>query len=252
MEDVRTPFVAIIGGLWKLDETNAIKAKQTGELLGKELANAGFGLVVYFSNDESLEPHVVSGYVASLKEGQRVIRVRYPSSLKGKVQFKEESDHPELFEHVLFPGDDWEAPFYQSIASDEGLDAVLLLSGATSTLIAGQIAVARRLPILAVDEFGGSAGKIWSQLAQASPGKTRLSWGTRPINEFVSELKEQCNQAAIARANKLSRELVLARILSRRNQATYATAAQWRAPTYPSSGQRSTKFRKLKACVLPS
>ena len=102
---------------------------------------------------------------------------------------------------------------------------VLLLAGATSTLIAGQIAVARRLPILAVDEFGGSAGKIWRQLAQASPHKTALTWGNHSVNEFVKQLKGQCDQVAIARANKQNCELILARILSRRNQSAYAAVA---------------------------
>jgi hypothetical protein len=225
MNDDRTLFVAIIGGLWQLDEAQAGKAKQTGEALGRELARAGFGLVVYFSNEESLEPHVVSGYVASLKEGQRLIRVRYPSSLRGKIKFKEEANRPELFEHMLFPGDDWEAPFYQSLVNEEGLDAVLLLAGATSTLIAGQIAVARRLPILAVDEFDGSAAKVWSQLAHASADKSRESWGTRPVSEFVDRLGEQCREAASVRADRRNREFLLARILSKRTQGIYAAVA---------------------------
>jgi len=45
------------------------------------------------------------------------------------------------------------------------VDAVLLLAGARSTLIAGQIAVARGLPVLPVDSFGGAARKIWQELA---------------------------------------------------------------------------------------
>ena len=61
---------------------------------------------------------------------------------------------------------------------------MLLMAGSTSTLIAGQIAVARRLPILAVDEFGGSAAKIWNQLAQIEPEKHQ-SWGHGCVGRVV-------------------------------------------------------------------
>jgi hypothetical protein len=77
---------------------------------------------------------------------------------------------------------------------------VLLLGGATSTLIAGQIALARQLPILAVDEFGGTAGKIWSQLAQASPERPRPAWGTHSPVAFVNQLMVECTE--LGRAGK--------------------------------------------------
>jgi hypothetical protein len=69
---------------------------------------------------------------------------------------------------------------------------VLLVAGGKSTLIAGQIAVARRLPIMAVDEFGGAATEIWRQLAQAAPDTKHFRWGTRPPSYFVQELKDAC------------------------------------------------------------
>jgi hypothetical protein len=57
MKNADVPFVAVIGGLWQLDPIKSAAAKSTGNVIGGELAKAGFGLVVYFSNDESLEPH---------------------------------------------------------------------------------------------------------------------------------------------------------------------------------------------------
>jgi hypothetical protein len=162
VENTNVPFVAVIGGLRQLDAT-----KGRGKDYWGRARKGRAGLVVYFSNDESLEPHVVSVYLTTLPVGAGAIHVRYAESQRGQVRFNEETARPELFEHRSFPGEDWEAPFYRSLAEEEGVDAVLLLGGATSTLIAGQIAVARRLPILAVDEFAGSAAKIWNQLAQA-------------------------------------------------------------------------------------
>jgi hypothetical protein len=103
------PFAAVIGGLWNLTSEGKEQARAVGKILGEELAKASFGLVVYFSNDESLEPHVVSGYVAGVTGSAVAIRVRYAESQRGKVKFSEEASRPELFEHRLFPGDDWEA-----------------------------------------------------------------------------------------------------------------------------------------------
>jgi hypothetical protein len=219
------PYAAIIGGLWQIDEKRLGTAKDVGKLTGGELARAGFGLVVYFANDESLEPHVVTGYVTGSSGGARPIRVRYAESQRGQVRFAEEAAHPELFEHSLFPGQDWEAPFYRSLAEEEGVDAVILLGGATSTLIAGQIAVARRLPVLAVDEFGGSAAKIWNQLAQQAPNGSYPSWGTKPVGQLVSRLKDQCIERASRRAEASRRERAFATIMAQRYQAVYAAGA---------------------------
>jgi hypothetical protein len=220
-----TPFVAVIGGLWQLDKSTVPAAKAAGREIGAEFAKAGFGLVVYFSNDESLEPHVVSGYASAANEGAGAIRVRYAESQRGQVKFDAEADRPDLFERNLFPGEDWEAPFYRSLSEEDGVDAVLLLGGAASTLIAGQIAVARRLPILAVDQFGGSAAKIWKQLAQASPGQNHHSWGNRPAAAFVAQLKNECAAVAARRQEARRRERLLARIISQSRQTVYAAGA---------------------------
>jgi hypothetical protein len=225
MGNTERPFVAVIGGLWQLDQTKATAAKEAAKVIGAELANSGFGLVVYFSNDESLEPYVVAGYSAALADGAGAIRVRYAESQRGQVKFKEEAARPDVFEYRLFPGQDWEGPFYRSLAEEEGVDAVLLLGGATSTFIAGQIAVARRLPILAVDEFGGSAAKIWNQLAQASPEKNHHSWGTRPAAAFVAQLKNECATVAAKRREARRRERVFATISAQRQQAFHAAGA---------------------------
>jgi hypothetical protein len=225
MDNSEIPFVAVIGGLWKLDAQAHAHAHTTANEIGVELAKAGFGLVVYYSSSSSLEPHVVSGFVGAQSGNSAVIRVRYAESQRGKVRFIEEDDRPELFEHRLFPGEDWEAPFYRSLAEEEGVNAVLLLGGATSTLIAGQIAVARRLPILAVDEFGGSAAKIWNQLAQASPDKNFHSWGRRPPAAFVAELKKECTAIAIRRSEAQRREQIYAKITGQAQKRAYGLGA---------------------------
>jgi hypothetical protein len=225
--DVDIPFVAIIGGLWQLDAEKSAEAKDAGKALGAELANAGFGLVVYLSDEKAIEPHVVSGYVAALKDGQggKLIRVRYAESQRGQIKFAEEAIRQELFDYSIFPGPDWEAPFYSSLAENEEVDGVVLVAGGTSTLIAGQIAIARRLPMLAIDGFGGAGNKIWNQLASASPTKRAHAWHTSSPADLVAQLKKECADAASKRRSALRREQILLSITGRRRQMTFAACA---------------------------
>ncbi len=227
MENDRRFFVAIIGGFWKLDKAITSNAQQEGIALGRELAQAGFGLIVYFSNEMSLEPHVVKGFVEATPATVRapLIRVRYPTILRDEVRFAEQSSRQELFDHLLFPGEDWEVLFYQSLSAEEGVDSVVLLAGATSTLIAGQIAIARHLPVLAIDAFGGSAAKVWAQLAHANRALSGDAWGTRPAADLVGRLHKDCRRADRVRAQQQQDRQRLATILERRNQGVYAFGA---------------------------
>jgi hypothetical protein len=219
------PFVAIIGGLWELDPIKADDAKKKAKEIGAALANAGMGLVVYFSNDESLEPHVVSGYATALPTGTGAgsIRVRFAESQKNTVKFAEQATHDELFEPNLFAGKDWEAPFYRSLVDADGVDAVLLMAGARSTLIAGQIALARPLPVLAVDQFGGAAGVIWTELATGS--KDYPSSSTHSTTELVAGLKGKCVARAKQRAEARHRERTYLKVTSQSRKSFWAGGA---------------------------
>ena len=53
MENSDMHFVAIVGGVWNLDEATRADAIDAAKDIGAELAKAGFGLVVYFSMNSS-------------------------------------------------------------------------------------------------------------------------------------------------------------------------------------------------------
>lgn len=218
-------FVAIIGGLWELNPAKADEAKSAARELGAALAQAGLGLVVYFSDDKSLEPHVVSGYAATLPAGSGAgsIRVRFAESQRETVKFAEQTARKDLFERKLFAGHDWEAPFYRSLVDAEGVDAVLLMAGARSTLIAGQIALARPLPVLAIDRFGGAAGVIWTELTRGS--KDYPSSSTRSPTELVAWLKDKCVARAEQREQARQRERTYAQVTSQGRKSLWAGGA---------------------------
>jgi hypothetical protein len=221
-------FVAVIGGFWDLqrgDPATVVDAKNMAKEIGAALANEGMGLVVYFSNDESLEPHVVSGYVAALPAGAGAgsIRVRYAESQKNSVKFAEQATRQEVFSPILFAGNDWEAPFYRSLVDADGVDAVLLMAGWRSTLIAGQIALARPLPVLAVDKFDGAAGIIRSELATTS--RDYPSSSTHSPEQLVKWLKAKCVARTKQLEQAVGREKSYLKLASQRRKGFWATAA---------------------------
>lgn len=213
------PFVAIVGGLWDLQPSSVDEARLFAHELGVALAEANLGLVVYYSNEQSLEPHVVSGYASVIPPGSGAgsIRVRFAHSQRDDVIFSEQADRGELFERTLFAGDDWEAPFYRSLAEAQGVDAVLLLAGSRSTLIAGQIALARDLPTLAIDRFGGAAKIIWHELANRS--KDYPSSSTHEATDLVDWLKARCTEQAEAQQRIDESHERLARLTSQNRKS---------------------------------
>jgi hypothetical protein len=220
-------FVAIIGGFFNLDNVKKTRAKEYASDIGKALAQAGLGLVVYFSDEESLEPHVVAGYVAALPSDAppKCIRVRYPESQKDIVRFKEQDTRPLVFEPKLMPLNDWEAPFYRSLVEPGGADAVLLMAGNRSVLIAGQIVVARRLPTLALDNFDGSAAVIWRELSQTGTDYPTATNSTP--TQLVAWLKAECEaRAAERKAQALERQRV-ARLETDYARLTSSTQSTW-------------------------
>lgn len=222
------PFVAIIGGFRELamqDPGRAADAKKMAKEIGAALARAGVGLVVYSSDEESLEPHLVSGYAETLPEGSGAgsIRVRFPESQRHTVRFPEQEIRGELFDRRVFAGNDWEAPFYRSLVEADSVDAVLLMAGGRSVLIAGQIALARPLPVLAVDQFDGAAGIIRTELARASHDYPSSS--THTPTELVAWLKEKCVARARERERARQQEKIYQSLTSQRGRGFWATGA---------------------------
>ncbi|PTX94371.1 hypothetical protein [Opitutus sp. ER46] len=138
---------------------DASRARQTAAELGAMLAKRGYGLIVYAGN--FIERDAVRGYVAAgAKPGS--VRVQYSGTQAGAMGFPECAPHPEVFDPQVDNSPDWEMSFYSSLAEADG---VVLIGGGNATYIAGVVALANRVPVLALRAFGGSAEKIWSLLA---------------------------------------------------------------------------------------
>ena len=169
------PKVAVVGSTdasrqFDPPVTDPTGAKAACEDLGRELATAGWNLVVYSSGKSFAESDVVRGYLRSGKAAPGSIEVRAPF---GKTAFDEfstgSSDRADgadgaysaAFDVHPDPSGDWEVSYYRSLAT---VDGVLLIGGGRSTLITGLITLARGIPIITAAMFGGNARKVWGHL----------------------------------------------------------------------------------------
>lgn len=177
------PTVAIVGSS-KTSDKSALAA----EALGRELARAGFRILVYSSDPQFLECHVVRGYVASRAALRCSIQVRYPLH-SVKPAFVEQSTNSELFDWRPDHAPDWEMSFYQSLSE---VQAILVMGGGPSTLIAGAVARGHRLALLALPGFGGKADQVWRNLrpGQDLASSDEISLMARP--DWSDEMGAEC------------------------------------------------------------
>ncbi len=164
-ESAKRLVVAIVGSADsnRADELglrDVDRAPGACEVLGRELAEQGLDIIVYSSEPDFIESHVVRGYATSKSATPGSIQIRLPLEAKGN-RFPEVRDRPELFDHRPDASQDWEVSFYRSLVEADG---VLLLGGGRSTYVTGLIALTFGIPLIAIASFGGHAARVWQTL----------------------------------------------------------------------------------------
>lgn len=212
MAGARDPIISIAGNVSTSEASPA-----AAEELGRELAKAGFRIMVYSSGPSYLEAPVVRGYAGSQAARDRSIEVRYP--LHGeKPDFPEQYTHAHLFDWRPDPRADWEMSFYQSLSD---VDGVVLMGGGESTMIAGIIATGKHIAIVALAGLGGKTAKVWEALrpdrdlptADDIASMARPGWSAGQAAESVASLKRQmargAEEARLRRVEELRRETAI-------------------------------------------
>jgi hypothetical protein len=210
------PIIAVVGNV-----TTDAAAPAAAEQLGRELAKAGFQVIVYSSGDDFLEGRIVRGYVASRVAARRSIQVRYP--LHGaKPEFTEQQTNAEVFDWRPDRSQDWEMSFYQSLNE---VDGILLMGGGDSTLIAGLVAMGRGMAMLPIAGFGGKTTKVWESLLPGRdlPTADEISLMARP--GWSEDCAAECVKAL---QNQLARKAERERQL-RLEQLREETSVSWHA-----------------------
>lgn len=181
------------------------KAEECAEAIGRALAKKGYRITVYDGSPKFIEAAVVRGFASESKAPQSI--EHYEQIDPTAVRFPEQQTKKELFKPVRISAKEWDVGFYQSLLS---VDAVLLIGGSGSALRAGAIAMARRIPLLALSGFGGRAYTIWSLLQndQVSAQMKSDMGGIDPgdAEKWVDLLEAQANAAIAAEAARSARK----------------------------------------------
>jgi hypothetical protein len=213
MPTTTSPIIAITGNI-----TTDTAAPKAAEALGRELAKAGFRILVYSSDTNYAECHVVHGYIESRQAARRSVQVRY-SFHQQKPDFPEQTINNEVFDWQPDHSEDWEMSFYQSLSE---VDGILLIGGGGSTLIAGLVAMGHGIAMLPLATFGGNASKVWKALrpgrdlpsADEVPLMARPVWNDDQAAECMEVLKNQIarkiEQERLVRLKKARRETSVA------------------------------------------
>lgn len=108
-------------------------------------------------------------------------------------------DVPSHLNHVLRvepdPAEEWEVSYYRAVFEADGL---IVVGGGRATRIAGVLAVARRIPLVAMACFGGAALSVWRHLDRchndATPeavSRMAAPWGDDAAEHMVRSLLNQ-------------------------------------------------------------
>lgn len=155
-------YISIAGGFGGIpDEATRQRAAQAARELGRELAKAGFSIIVYSADPKFIEPYVVEGYIASGAAKHNSIRVEYPPPPEANIDFAAMKTHQNAFDLQPSADSNWEVSFYNSLSAVEG---ILLVGGGRSTLITGLVGIGSRVTVLPISSFGGYARNVWDKM----------------------------------------------------------------------------------------
>ena len=181
-------------------------AKAAAAELGRELANAGYRILVYSSDPRYIEADVVRGYVASGKAEKESVQIRYPQELSKHISFPEQNSHKDIFDPVPDANPGWQVTFYRSLKDVNG---IVMLGGAQSALITGMVAQAYSIPLITIGSFGGSAQTVWalsaSRLMTEDERKVMNlpTWNDNSATRLIAVLGEQRKRLHDAEAARL-------------------------------------------------
>ena len=183
------------------------------DALGRELAQQGFGLIVYSAHPDYIDARIVAAYVATGKARPGSIMVVFSASDAAAASFAEQKTRPELFELTPDRSPDWEVAYFQSLAKADG---VLAIGGGYSTFITGILARSLLIPLVTLNHFGGAAAKVWRALVDGQDLASRSAidaMGVAPSPLTVAKLIHSFEEQSDERRQRREGQLGTAKLL---------------------------------------
>ncbi|MFE9245922.1 hypothetical protein [Nocardiopsis sp. NPDC006938] len=159
----RRPRIAVVGSVDASREYEpALSATdQVGAAcheLGRELALAGYDLVVFADDEHYVETLVARGYAAAAAPDARIIA--HPPRHQDYAPDLPEGSRVRVTT-VRDTGAEWEVPYYRTLFE---VDGIVLAGGGRSTRVTGVVALAHGIPVVPLAAFGGAARQVWVYL----------------------------------------------------------------------------------------
>lgn len=193
----RKPLIAVLGSI---DSSRVYEVPLRGDPaaacteVGAELLRSGCDLLVFSSDDKYAEPHFIAGYVAAANADTPGRIVARPARHQDFALNLPQDTAVEL-QVLQDTSIEWEVAYYRSLLA---ADAVVLVGGGRSTLNAGVVALAQRLPVLPLAAFGGAAEQVWVNLDRDQHGVgdddvalLRAPWSAGSAARVVAHLRRE-------------------------------------------------------------
>ena len=179
---------------------NVDEAKAAAEALGAQIARQGWRLAMYSPGTRFIEGDVLRGYLNSAPPKPRSVVVHYPTGWTGFPEFPEFREQPDVFDLRQDSSKNWEISYYRSISQ---VDGMFLIGGGQATLIAGTIAIAFGIPLVALPGYGGKALEVWQSLkAETDLTEDQVNSMARKFSNPSLKLWLGCIQAQIRVRNQ--------------------------------------------------
>ncbi|MBV8967946.1 MAG: hypothetical protein JO331_02660, partial [Verrucomicrobia bacterium] len=170
------------------------------EALGAQIARQGWRLAMYSPGTRFIEGDVLRGYLNGAPLKPRSVVVYYPTGWAGFPEFPEFREQPDVFDLRQDSSKNWEISYYRSISQ---VDGMFLVGGGQATLIAGTIAIAFGIPLVALPGYGGKALEVWQSLkAETDLTEDQVNSMARKFSDQSLKLWLGCLQTQIRARNQ--------------------------------------------------
>ncbi|QVJ00535.1 hypothetical protein KGD82_17805 [Nocardiopsis eucommiae] len=198
----RRPRIAVVGSVDAsreyeppLSATDQVRAACHD--LGRELALAGYDLVVFADDEHYVETLVARGYAAASAPDSRIIA--HPPRHQDYAPVLPEGSRVRVTT-IRDTGAEWEVPYYRTLFE---VDGIVLAGGGRSTRVTGVVALAHGVPVVPLAVFGGAARQVWVYLDGAGEHVDREdvralgeSWSTGSARRMAEVLRRQMERRA--------------------------------------------------------
>lgn len=167
---------------------------EAGRVLGWALASKGCRAIVGSASPRTIDPYVVQGYVDYCHENpdsEAHLELQFPDGENRLPEYRSYDKRPSNLHVLAFENHaDSSSPHRWIVSHFRALrlaDALLTIGGGVSTRLVGSYAASCQIPVLALNEYGGSSTEIY-QLARHTYREAVPVLGDTPTREAAGQV----------------------------------------------------------------